>query len=306
MSVLAGREVLPPRIRLVVLDADYTCTRPSEGGDDAYEQAFVDYLRTALEEGDPALFAERWRAAKEQVAHERGYHGFIFKEEVGIVAAAESDVMMATHAIGWCLARTHYDHVPHATYAKMAYAAYKAAYPLLGMTVVPELPLLLSGLRDRKIPAVVVTNSAADAVRANLARGLGDEFPAFLAAVQGQAAKFEIDPTWENASGTNVPASTRLEGLHYPVLLRRRVYFEAIARAREAAGGMPCERVIVIGDNTQLDLAMPDAVGMQVALIESATTAPWDKAWVRESGHAGWRAPVPTLDHVLTFFQFNE
>lgn len=305
MAVLAGREVLPPRIGLVVLDADYTCTKPIAGGEEAYEQAFIDSLRVSLGEGDAALFAERWKAAKAQVVSERGVHGFIFKEDVGIVAAAESDVMMAMHAVGWLLTRTYYDQVPHSAYANMAYAAYKAGYPKLGMTIVPELPLLLRGLRDRKIPAVVVTNSAADAVRANLARGLGDEFPAFLDGVQGHAAKFEIDPDWE-VPHMIVRAYTNLDGLQYPVLLRRRAYYEAITRAREAVGGLKCDQVLVIGDNTQLDLMMPDALGMQTALVESATTAPWDRAWIRDTGHLAWRSPITTLDRVLSFFQLGE
>lgn len=303
-SVL-DRRPLPPQILHVVLDADYTCTRPVEGGEEAYEQAFVTSLATSLGEGDAALFASRWWACKQQVGHEPGQHGFVFKESVGIVAAAESDIMMATHAIGWLLARLYYPHVPHSAYVNMAYGAYKAGYPLLGMRVVPELRTLLLGLRARSVPATVVTNSAADAVRANLAAGLGDEFPEFLAGIHGHAAKFEIDERWEMEGDVSVPSTASLGGLTYPVRLRRRSYRDALARICEASR-VPYDQVLVVGDNTQLDLMMPHAIGMQVALVESATTAACDRAWVRDLSHLGWRSPVPTLDRVLGFFQSSQ
>lgn len=309
-DVRQGTE-LPPFPELVLLDADYTCTKPTARGEINYVLAFTNTLQEALGELDPSVFSSRWHLCEGRVHREVGKHGFIFDINVGIVASAESDIMMGTHAIGWALVREFYPTVDHQTYRQMAYRAYKAAYPALGMTVVPELRLLLRGLAELHVPAMVVTNSSAEAVRANLAAGLGDEFPEFLAQIEGNASKFEISPEgWkvvEDGVEVPIPSVTRFSTLAYPVQTRRSAYYEAIKRCRARAGRdgrlVPRDRVLVVGDNPQLDLVLAAELGMQVALVESDRTSPWDRAWIRRIDHAGWRTPIQTLDQILRFLR---
>ena len=235
---------------------------------------------------------------------------------VGIAAAAESDLMMRLHAVAWLYARmfTGYDAANHRVFRGHAYDAYRAAYSELGMTPVPELLPFLQGCRDLGVSVSVVTNSAAASVCSVLMSGIGEKNRAFLPSVRGSAAKFDIcideaeGPPWlpvEEDKPVTFPPFIHLGSLGYPVPTRRPKYFDALqASRRDAARGtskiVPAIQTLVAGDNTQLDLALPDALGMRIALVENDSTPCWDKAWMREPRQAHRRHPVTRLTDVLT------
>jgi FMN phosphatase YigB (HAD superfamily) len=79
----------------------------------------------------------------------------------------------------------------------------------------------------------------------------------------GNAQKYKIDKEWQV-----VPEHLEAEDLHRPVLLRRRSYFEVLEKIRSTCS-TEFSRMFVIGDNYELDLALPQALGMAVGYIET-------------------------------------
>lgn len=107
---------------------------------------------------------------------------------------------------------------------------------------------------------VIITNSEANAVlaRLRLLKGAPD-VPVF-----GGAKKKKGDPDGK-LSHVN-PASIMVDGLSRPIYVRRAFYHEVLKQT--GALDMPPERVVVAGDNLELDLILPWALRMGVALLD--------------------------------------
>jgi phosphoglycolate phosphatase-like HAD superfamily hydrolase len=281
-----------PPIRVVIFDHDYTVSRPTPDGDQRYLDAFRNGLQRLLKDGGEA-FNWRWGNSFERIFLDPGQHGFIFDEKIGIVAAATSDVMMLTHAVGWDYVRRFRTDIPHARYRGMAYDLYKAAYPLLGMTPRPELPEVLNELKSLGVRATIATNSAKGAVQEALASGLGHQFQWFIDEVEGGASKFEIDPEWDA-----VPSQIEVPGLARPRYLRRRKYAEVLIRA---CGEVPMDQAMVVGDNDELDLDVAEALRAQVGLLQTIRTPAWSREWAQalSRGQVRRRHLLPSLRDVV-------
>ncbi len=141
-------------------------------------------------------------------------------------------------------------------------------------TIVPRAGAraLLAGLAGTD--TWVVTNSYTDHVRHKIASidGGAGELTWLSSRVRGLASKFEVDDTWDGA-----PAELRLDGLHRPVLLRRRKYHAVLA---ELLGERGFDQLTVVGDIFELDLAMPLALGARVGLVAGPGTPPHELAYV--------------------------
>lgn len=126
----------------------------------------------------------------------------------------------------------------------------------------------------------VVTNSTEAKVGRKLRRLLDSGFydsrcDAVLKGLRGSAGKQHIDPEFDV-----LPESMTIPGLNRSVLLRRREYFETLSAIRNDHGAR-WEGIAVIGDNFELDLAVPWALGSRIILITNAWTPPWEITFVR-------------------------
>ncbi len=100
----------------------------------------------------------------------------------------------------------------------------------------------------------------------------------------GNAQKYKIDKDWQM-----VPEQVEAEGLHRPVLLRRKPYFDVLEKIRSSYS-TEFSRMFVIGDNYELDLALPQALGMAIGYIdtkrrqayESKAVEKYDRGFVME------------------------
>ncbi len=123
-------------------------------------------------------------------------------------------------------------------------------------------------------PVYVVTNSHTDAVQRKI-RALGD-LDWLVERVHGRAKKYVVDAAFDA-----VPEALALPGLSRPVLLRRRLYCEALEALR-AQTGAAWEDVVVVGDIFELDLALPLAMGARVGLMVNRFTPPWETAYLAD------------------------
>ena len=137
----------------------------------------------------------------------------------------------------------------------------------------------------------IVTNSHTDPVQRKLRvlaeqQGRPGSLDWLVARVLGTARKYVIDDTC-----AAVDAAMSLPGLDRPVLLRRRLYLEALERLRDQAGVVWAD-VLVVGDIFELDLALPMAMGAQVGLVVNDFTPAYERRWVEAH-------PRGTLMHSL-------
>ena len=88
-----------------------------------------------------------------------------------------------------------------------------------------------------------------------------------------------------------------LPGLRRPVLLRRRLYFDALERLRGGAD-VGWEDVVVVGDIFELDLCLPLAMGARVGLFANEFTPQYEVDYLR--AHPRGRV-ITALDEIPAF-----
>ncbi|MDP6933009.1 MAG: hypothetical protein QGG40_08825 [Myxococcota bacterium] len=118
----------------------------------------------------------------------------------------------------------------------------------------------------------VVTNSHTRAVQDKIA-SLGD-VNWLIDRVHGNARKYQVDDTF-----AGVPETLQLPGLTRPVLLRRRLYHDALEGLRHQVGCSWSE-VTVVGDIFELDLALPLALGCRVGIVPNEFTPRYELAYL--------------------------
>ncbi len=139
----------------------------------------------------------------------------------------------------------------------------------LEVTFRPATPEVLRRLiAHPEIEPLVLTNSLGDKVNRNLARL---NLPPVR--VLGDTRQYELDPGWTVPFNDGEPLLA-VDELH-TVDLRRRIYYEALAR--EQAGG---SRLAVVADTLSLPGALPLAAGIPFALLRTGYTPAWCAAYV--------------------------
>jgi FMN phosphatase YigB (HAD superfamily) len=121
------------------------------------------------------------------------------------------------------------------------------------------------------LPPIIITNSPSGRVCDKLQKNLPNTVFQQLR-IFGEAGKQFIDEGWEA-----VEPELSLRGLHRPVLLRRRQYFEVLT---QILGETPWSDLVVVGDNFELDLALPMALGSYGILMTSDFTPRWETEFV--------------------------
>ncbi len=142
-----------------------------------------------------------------------------------------------------------------------------------------DAPALLEALGAAGHRLSVVTNSRTGTVERLLGslgfRGRG------AVLVRGDAAKFTIGSDGvADARLTGLPRSVEWPELARPIHLHRGPYFRVLARLWDETGTGP-DDTLVVGDNFELDLAMPAALGAHVHLVLRAGTLPHEERLAR-------------------------
>lgn len=120
----------------------------------------------------------------------------------------------------------------------------------------------------------IVTNSPIERVRDKLSKKLSTTTLERLQ-LMGEAGK-----QWVDESFDRVESELRISGLDRPVLLKRRRYFEALSGILEIRG-IDWSNLVVVGDNFEMDLSLPVALGAHAVLIASDFTPKWEVEYVQ-------------------------
>ena len=142
---------------------------------------------------------------------------------------------------------------------------YQMSYKHSGVAFRPGAKDFLLNL-NRAGDFTVVTNSEKDAVRKKVALLLGDDNDI---KVVGNAKKYAVDETWDAVQEIMQPT-----GFPRPVYLRRKKYGEVL----KAVGNVDT----VVGDIYELDLVLPQVMGITTVLVTSLTTPDWEVAYYKD------------------------
>lgn len=125
---------------------------------------------------------------------------------------------------------------------------------------------------------VIVSNSGTEIVSHKLDRA----FPDIEIEIIGGAKKYQLEPL---PVSIKMPASMQPEAFPRPVLLQRGFYYQALEKA---ADPQPLQSIAaVIGDVFELDLALPAALGLPIAMLTTPYTPPWEIPYVKKHGFVG-------------------
>lgn len=109
--------------------------------------------------------------------------------------------------------------------------------------------------------------------------------------VIGRAWKQEIEPEWDG-----VAKLMRIPGLRRRILLRRKLFHEALTQAGALEPGA---RSCAIGDIWELDLALPEHLGLNVGLMARDTTPGYELAHLGRLQTQGRAMLARTLGELL-------
>jgi phosphoglycolate phosphatase-like HAD superfamily hydrolase len=149
---------------------------------------------------------------------------------------------------------------------------HRAAYEEVPPPFRADARALLEGLVTSGLHVGVVTNSRTDTVE-RLLDALGFAGRGGVR-VRGDAAKFSIgDDGVSDPRLTALPATVEWPELARPIHLHRGRYFDVLAHLwSETDAG--AATTLVVGDNFELDLVMPAALGAHVHLVLRSSTMP--------------------------------
>lgn len=264
----------PCRPALVVLDFDGTLTDA-----DAHAPAFLAASRRALAARlgwDEATVQREWERVDAEVAALPPEAAWTVD---GLDACpANADPYLTANGVVRRLLAAHAALAGEELAARVL-DVHRAAYEQVAPPFRPDARELLVSLCGGGLRVSVVTNSRTDTVE-RLLDALA--FPGRGGVlVRGDAAKFSV--------GTDGLADPRLQALPAliewpelarPVRLRRGRYFEVLAALWNETATHPGS-TLVVGDNFELDLAMPAALGAHVHLALRASTMPHEERLAR-------------------------
>ncbi len=253
-----------------IFDFDGTCTTPKDGA----REAFIDAHQAGLAKllGQPPEWAlVRYAAAREKIVANPDEYGWRIRGK--IVASALADAFVEAQTCAQLILEELGEDLT--AWAERMNDLYQAHYLKYEMDFRPEMLEAFNMLRSHEVPFYIVTNS--DPVKVQKRLGvLGDDAAWIGPLVLGHAKKFD----W-----TDGPESIREEmffpGLRRPVQLRKQHYHDVLTRIMKTHA-ISWDKLLVIGDNAELDDAMPVECGADGCLILGPDTPPYEKHWAEE------------------------
>ncbi len=249
----------------LALDFDGTLTdmnKEAEGFVEGYKTGAARELGISKSELDTY-----WGQAVTEIQQNPSKYGWKFNGK--IVATATSDPIVTCHSalelvaiklgkdLGGEQLTALTDKLFHENYEKMGIAFRAEANAFL---------LDVYNLFGSRV--YIVTNSSTDKVKAKISKLPSDHS---RIKVVGGAKKFVVDDAFNG-----VPEKLEVNDLERPVYLRRRNYYEVldgiVAEAKTTRNG-----IVVVGDIWELDLALPQYLGMAVGQFVRDTTPEFER-----------------------------
>jgi phosphoglycolate phosphatase-like HAD superfamily hydrolase len=194
-------------------------------------------------------FMNEWIRLREHILSNPQIYGWSFNGK--IIAPAYSDPYVLSTTIAQEMIKKY--NYPD---DKFLFSLFKENYAKTGTAFRPGAKDFLNALKE-KYDMYIITNSSTDSVQKKLDT-LGVDIP-----IIGNAKKYELDNSLEN-----VPESVDKD-FGRPIYLRRKKYYDILKSFGNVSG------VPVIGDIYELDLALPQHLGMDPVLIYGQQT--WSK-----------------------------
>lgn len=116
---------------------------------------------------------------------------------------------------------------------------------------------------QKKTKLAIATNSKTDQVKLHVESIIGEN----NIVIFGQAKKYSIDPFW-----LDMPETVSIAGLSRPVYLRRKYYYQTLESIAKMNGSITC----TVGDSWELDLSLPERLGIDTVLLLTENTPVWE------------------------------
>ena len=254
-------ELHPP----VISDFDGVIT-DLEGTLKNYIEAYTESL--AQETGIPApKLQDEINSILEKISSNPAIYGW---EVDGIIVAPASADPLVAHTVTVQMALSKFNiEVP----LKKRTDFYFEHYQKIETHFKEDAASYIRNLRENR-KFVFVTNSETDAIARHLTALLGENTEGIE--IIGQARKYIVADEWKFTP--LVPQISQPEGFPKPVYLWRADYQNALQK------GLSGEEGIVVGDIYELDLALPEALGLKTVLLTSNLTPPWEKEYYSKNG----------------------
>ena len=251
-------------IEVIVWDFDGTATNVDQEAISfvvGYKEGFAKALSLS-----PRILNPFWRIIEKRVRENPTQHGWTVNGK--IVAPAYADPLVECRTIGdlLLLEHTEYQHDPQKRDA-LLYKLFRENYPKCSIVFKEDAAAAFTDSQDFA-PTYVVTNSETDAVQQKIGM-LGIDVSRIT--VLGGAKKYVLDDEW-----TDLPESLEEPGFGRPLYLRRRNYADILSRIMKEKGVAP-EQVLVAGDIYELDLLLPQQLGMHIALLPRERTPAYER-----------------------------
>jgi len=207
-----------------------------------------------------------------------------------IVAPAYADPLIMSRTIAGILLKDS-GITDESIRQKMLDAFFQNSYGKLGISFKEDADRFLIGLKEN-IACCVMTNSKTDGVVKKIEKLPSDHSDIV---VYGDAKKYFVTPEWEGV----VPNSIEKDGFGRPLFVRRQQYWNALHSVMQKYHLHP-ENVAVVGDIYELDLLLPEMVGMHTILTPREKTPTFEINAVLQS-RKGYVAQSldDALDHLL-------
>lgn len=273
----------------VVFDFDGTLT-DAEAHAPAFFQESRARVGDLLQLGEEEL-SKVWAEQEAYVRNEGPEFGWV--NEGLVVAPAHSDPYLVANSTTARIFSHYKPGISEQALAEMVYKVHSYAYERVAPAFRPDAESTLNQVLQHVPHVFVATNSGTDRVRARL-----DAYAPDLVGrihVYGNARKFVVGPG-PNADARffALPESTHLDGLKREVWLRRGHYYDALSAIWKTTATIP-ENTLVCGDNFELDLVMPLALGCAAHLVTRLSTLPHERAAAQNTRRCSTSADLQSI-----------
>lgn len=253
-------------IEIVILDFDGTLT-------DIDKEAVLAIESWKRDVGeDLGLTSEevqkRWVSVESKIKADSKNYGW--SKNGKIVASACADPFVMATVTSQMLFDEEGRHLDTSERDDLLYKFFINGYEKTNTVFKSDADKFLLDLKE-KFSVYIVTNSDASKVSAKI-----QQLPSNHSAIPiyGNAKKFNLHPDWEE-----VPESVERKGFGRPLFLRRKQYGGILQTIMEEKGVLP-NQIAVVGDIYELDLLLPEHMGMSIILTPRDSTADFELATV--------------------------
>lgn len=250
---------MPQKEGTTVFDWDGTIRKVDGAIEGSFVEPYVAELAKAVKINESEL-AEKMRVARQAVIARPQNYGWDID---GIRVASATDTYLITQAAANEILKEMKIEPEQGLLSRI----HKHSRSLMDLVFQPGAGEFIEEIK-RSGRAVVVTNSDTADVAKELKELLGSQ-PG--APVIGNAKKFVVDQTWDGWRDKMPSSAIQPENYPHPVSLQRPHYFEVLSGLGEIK--------LVLGDLSELDLLVPQMMGIKTALKRTDYTPHWELSY---------------------------